>query len=183
MQETPVTFLGHEGPLEKGYANSLQYSWATLVAQLVKNPLAMWETWVWSLGWGHPLNKRKATHSSILAWRTPWTPWGHNESDTIEQLSLSLWASLVAQTVKNPPAMQETLVRSLGQEDPLEKRMATHFSVHAWRIPWTEKPGGLQSMESQRVGHTERLTLTFSNYHGEKNVYLPQKTVRRIERK
>ena len=63
------------------------------------------------------------------------------------------WASLVAQTVKNPPAMKETRVRSLGQEDPLVKEMATHSSILAWRIPWIEEPGGLQSMGSQRVGH------------------------------
>ena len=62
-------------------------------------------------------------------------------------------ASPVAQTVKNPPAMQETWVQSLGQEDPLQKEMATNFSILAWRIPWTEEPGGLQSMESQRIGH------------------------------
>ena len=55
--------------------------------------------------------------------------------------------------VKNLPTMQETQVLSLGQEDPLEKVMATHSSILAWRIPWTETPGGLQSMESQRVGH------------------------------
>ena len=55
--------------------------------------------------------------------------------------------------VKNPPAMRETRVRSLGQEDPLEKGMATHYSIPAWRIPWTEEPGGLQSMESKRVRH------------------------------
>ena len=56
---------------------------------------------------------------------------------------------LVAQTVKKPPALQETQVRSLGWEDPLEKGMATHSSILAWTIPWTEEPGGLQSMESQ----------------------------------
>ena len=53
------------------------------------------------------------------------------------------WASLVAQTIKHLPAMQETSVRSLVQEDPLEKEMATHSSILAWRIPWTEEPGGL----------------------------------------
>ena len=58
----------------------------------------------------------------------------------------------MAQTVKNPPAMQETRVRSLGQEDPLEKGMTTNSSFLAWRIPQTEEPGGLQSMVSQRVG-------------------------------
>ena len=55
----------------------------------------------------------------------------------------------VAQTVKNLPAMQETRVQSLGQEDPLEKGMATHSSVLAWEIPWTEEPGGLQFVGSQ----------------------------------
>ena len=64
-----------------------------------------------------------------------------------------LWASLAAQTVKNLPAMQETWVWSLGQEDPLEKGMATHSSMLAQRTPWTEEPGGLQSLGSQRVGH------------------------------
>ena len=53
--------------------------------------------------------------------------------------------------VKNPPAMWETWVRSLGWEDPLEEGMATHSSILAWRIPWTEEPGGLQSMESQNL--------------------------------
>ena len=59
----------------------------------------------------------------------------------------SLWASLVAQMVNNLPAMQETQVRSLGQKDPLEMGMATHSSILTWRIPWTEEPGGLQSIE------------------------------------
>ena len=63
------------------------------------------------------------------------------------------WASLVAQTVKRLPAVRETWVQSLGWEDPLEKEMAPHSSTLAWKIPWTEEPGGLQSMGSQRVGH------------------------------
>ena len=62
-------------------------------------------------------------------------------------------ASLVAQTVKNPPAIQETWVRFLDLEDPLEEGMATHSSVLACKIPWTEEPGRLQSMGSQRVRH------------------------------
>ena len=62
-------------------------------------------------------------------------------------------ASLLAQSVKNLPAMQETQVQSLGWEDPLEKEMATHSSILAWKIPWTEEPGGLQSMGLQRVQH------------------------------
>ena len=61
-------------------------------------------------------------------------------------------ASLVTWMVKLLPAMQETQVQSLGREDPLEKEMATHSGINAWRIPWTEEPGGLQSMGLQRVG-------------------------------
>ena len=61
--------------------------------------------------------------------------------------------SLVTQTVKGLPTVRQTRVLSLGQEDPLEKETATHSSIHAWKIPWTEEPGGLQSMGSQRVGH------------------------------
>ena len=55
--------------------------------------------------------------------------------------------------VKNPPAMQETWVQSSGWKDPMEEGMATHSSILAWRVPWTEEPGGLQSMRSQGVGH------------------------------
>ena len=62
-------------------------------------------------------------------------------------------ASLVAHTVKSLPTMRETQVQSLGQEDPLEKEMATHSSTLAWKIPWTEEPGRLQSMGSQRAVH------------------------------
>ena len=73
-------------------------------------------------------------------------PWGHEELHTTKGLSFPGGSA-----GKNPPAMQETWVRSLGWEDPLEKGTATHPSVLAWRIPWTEEPGGLQSMEWQRV--------------------------------
>ena len=63
------------------------------------------------------------------------------------------WASLVAQPAKNLPAMQETQVQVLGGEGTLQKEMATQSNILAWRIPWTEQHGGLQSMESQKVGH------------------------------
>ena len=71
------------------------------------------------------------------------------------KMLISWSASEIAQsqTAKSLPAMRETWVRSLGQEDPLEKEITTHSSILAWRIPWTEEPGRLQSMESQRVGH------------------------------
>ena len=76
------------------------------------------------------------------------------EQDTNRNdLAWCVKASLLAQMVKNPPAVQETRVQSLGGEDLLEKGMATHSSSLAWRIPWTEGPGGLQSMGLQRVGH------------------------------
>ena len=80
-------------------------------------------------------------------------PWSLKELDTTEQLSLSLSrASLVVQSVKNLSGMQETWFQSLGQEDPLEKGMATHSSILAWRILWIEEPGGLQFIGSQRAG-------------------------------
>ena len=66
---------------------------------------------------------------------------------------MNQWASLVTQKLKHLPPMRETRVRSLGREDPLEKEMVIHSIILAWRISWTEKPGRLQSMGSQRVGH------------------------------
>ena len=63
-------------------------------------------------------------------------------------VDMGVWASLVVQMIKNLPAVRETQVLSLGQEGPLEKGMATHSSIHAWRIPWTEEPGRLQSRGS-----------------------------------
>ena len=85
------------------------------------------------------------------AWKATYSPWDCKESDTTEQLTLSLWASLVAQKVKNLPVLWETWVQSLGQEDLLEEELATHSSILFWRIPWTEEPGRLQSVGSQRV--------------------------------
>ena len=75
-----------------------------------------------------------------------------------------LWTSLVAQMVKNLPAMQETWIRSLGWEDPLKKEMATHSSIHAWRIPWTEEPGGL-------VYRVAKSQIWLSNQHFQVHMY------------
>ena len=69
---------------------------------------------------------------------------------TVVQSLMNYWASLVSQLIKYPSAMQETLVQFLGWKDPLEEGMATHLSILAWKIPWTEEPGGLQRI---RVGH------------------------------
>ena len=92
----------------------------------------------------------------IAGWRPQVTgiqwSWGHRSYWVLQPPSIH-WASLVAQMVKHLSTMWETQVRSLGGEDPLEKEMATHSSTLAWKIPWTEEPGRLQSMGSQRVGH------------------------------
>ena len=128
-----------------------------------KESTCQWDM-VRSLGREDPLEKEMATHSSILALRIPGTgepgglPFmgshrvGHDWSDLATAAAkLYCWcvilfvfgASLVAQTVKRLPAMEETSVWFLGQENRLEKEMATHSSILAWRIPWTEEPGGL----------------------------------------
>ena len=77
---------------------------------------------------------------------------------SILTIIIIIGTSQVARWVKNKPAMQETQVGSLGQEDPLEEKMATHSSIIAWEIPWTEESGGLPSMRLQRVGH-DRLNI------------------------
>ena len=131
----------------EGIGYSLQYSWASLVAQLVKNLPAMQETWVSIPGLGRSPGERKGypfQHSGLENSRECIVH-GVTESDTTEQLSLSL--------VKNLPAKQETWVQSLGQDDPLEEEMAPHSSILAWIIPWTEEPGRLQPMGSPRVRH------------------------------
>ena len=105
MQETPVQSLGREDPLEKGIGYPLQYSSASVVAQLVKNLSGMWETWIRSLGWEDALEKGKAIHSSLLAWRIPWTVQSvglqRKESDTTERLfpfCASCWSCILCFT-------------------------------------------------------------------------------------
>ena len=90
----PSSIPGSWRSAGEGIGYPLQCSWASFVAQLEENPPAMWETFVRSLGWEDPLEKGRATHSSILAWRIPWTicsPWSHKELDTSEQLN---WTGL-----------------------------------------------------------------------------------------
>ena len=139
---------------------------ASLVAQQVRNLPTMQETQetgVWSLGREDPLEEGIATHSSNLAWRIPQTEEpGRLQSIGLQRvshnwacfclcvcISAQFWASPVTKLVKNPPAIQVTWVRSLSWEDPLENEMATHFSILAWEIPWTEEFGRLKSMELQ----------------------------------
>ena len=95
--------------------------------------------------WHHRLNA--AVHG-LQRVRRDWT----TELNWTEYKGF-ITVNLVAQLVKNPTAMQKTPFRSLGWQDPLQKRMATHSSILAWRIPWTEDPGGLQSLGSQRIRH------------------------------
>ena len=132
----------------------------------------MQETGVQSLGQEDPVEKEMATHSSVLAWEihgqrslVGYSPWGHKESDTTEidltnthmLINYSPFptrvASLVAQLVKNLPTMQEICVRSLGWEDPMEEGMETHTVFLPGESPWTEEPGGRQSIGLQRVRH------------------------------
>ena len=89
-----------------------------------------------------------------------WPLWDFSGSLTL------FWASLVAQVVKNLPAMQKAWAQSLSWEDPLEKGMATHFSILAWRIPWTEETGGLQSMGLQRVRHNWATKCAVGDFSG-----------------
>ena len=112
---------------------------------------------------------RNQTQISCITGRffTIWATW---EAHCSEWVHHNIWgnirASLVAQRLKHLPAMWETWVQSLGPEDPLEKEMATHSSILAWRIPWMEEPGGLQSTGLQRVGHDWATSLSLSYlYH------------------
>ena len=130
------------------------------MAHKVNHLPTMQESQVQSLGREDPLEKDMATHSSTLAWRSlvGYSLWDCTELDTTKRLHFPFtfklwWTSLVPQTVKCLPTMPETWVQSLSQEDLLEKEMATHSSILAWKTPSTGKPSRLQSMGSQRVGH------------------------------
>ena len=126
----PGSFLRLGRSPEKGNGNPLQYS-------CLENPM---DRGAW-----------QATVHGVVKSRI----WLSNLTELTNCYVCLIWigASLIPQTIKNTPVMQETWVWSLGWEDPLEKGMAAHSSILAWRIPWTEEPGGLQSMRSPRVRH------------------------------
>ena len=117
--------------------------------------------------------RKQTIQKASWGWEVPHTFWILTVSQNIPCLlwlfMLSYGASLMAQTVKNLPAMRETWVQSPGWEDPLEKEMATHSSILAWRIPWTEEPGRLQSKGSKRAGQ-EWVTNTTVSYTESFNV-------------
>ena len=150
----------------------------------MKNPPAKQGMWVWSLGWEDPLEKEIATISSILAWEIPWKDKPGMPQPARLQKSwtqLSDWTELklemarvnIDMRLKHLPPMWETQVRSLGQEDPLEKEMATHSSILAWRIPWTEELGRLQSTGLQRVGHDWVTSLHFQKLYRTQSMNFP----------
>ena len=121
-----VPSLGGEDPPGEGHSNPLQYS-------CLENPMDIGAWWA-------TVHKVAKSQTSL----------GDQELFTDPLFQLHLWASQAVLVVKkNPPAN----AGDLSQEDPLEEEMATHSSILAWRIPWTEEPGGLQSIRSQRVGH------------------------------
>ena len=154
MQETWVRSLGWEDPPgeEKGYP--LQYSglenpmdcivchdWATFTSLRLGDFVS--EEWTLFISLEYLFIYFAFILFKIYLLIYFWLCW----------VFVTAWASLVAQMVKHPPAKQKTRVWSLGWEDPVEKEMVTHSSILAWKIPWTEEPGRLQSMGSQRVGH------------------------------
>ena len=144
----------------------------------------MWETWVQPLGWEDPLEKGKATHSSILAWRIPWTEeigelqsvgpqrvrhnWVTNIHTNHRGESLTMtpwlqgWSLCAVETtcVSNPMSLGISIYLSIHTE----KAMAPHSSTLTWKIPWTEKPVGLQSMGSLRVGHDWMTSLSLFTF-------------------
>ena len=115
-------------------SNWPRISWTSYVGRQILYHCTTWEA--------------KMNIPSYLSYK--WRKWDLNR---IIKFAIWSWASLLAQKVKNLPEMQETWVWSLDRDDPLEEGMATHSSILAWRIPWTEEPGGLQSVGSQRVRH------------------------------
>ena len=115
-----------------GFGRIYSDIWASLVAQLTKNLPAVHET---------PVRSRRSSPGEGIGYPLQYS-----------------WASLVSQMVKNLPTMRETWIQSLGWEDPLEEGMANHSSIFAWRIPWTEGPGRLQSMGRKQSDMTEWLT-------------------------
>ena len=136
--EIPWWLLGKEPPCNAGHPDSLPESgrssregienpllcsWASLVAQLVKNPPATRETWVRSLGWEDPLEKGKATHSGVMAWRIPWTVWGRKELDTTERPSLR-FSEIQENDLRTPSALWRC------QTNPNQLAVASSIAHH-----------------------------------------------------
>ena len=137
MQETWVQSLGRE---ERREWHPLQHSWASLVAQLVKNQPAMWKTWVWSLGWKDPLKKGRATHSSIMAWRIPWTT-VHGVANSRTQLShFHFTSSILAWRIpwtEEPGWLQSMRLQRHGLVTNTHTHTHTHIYTHTHTYTFT----------------------------------------------
>ena len=140
---------------------------------MIKNLPAMQETQIWSLGWEDSLEKGMTIYSSTLAWRIPWTEEPGRLQSTGSQRVRQDWVTNIwifpgSSDSKASATRQETQVQSLGQEDLLKKEMVTHSRTLAWKIPWIEELGRLQSIGSQRDGDdwTTSLSLSFFPFFG-----------------
>ena len=140
---------GDVGSEEEGHAEVQGYRHPLFLLQLLQRAEGLADT----SGSLSVLHSRQVIHASVSRARRSLVSCFTPQSTSFAWLLECRRASPVAQMVKNLPAIQETWVRSLGWEDPLEKGTTTHSSILAWRIPWTEEPGGLLSMGLQRVGH------------------------------
>ena len=125
-----------------------------LTVWITTNCEKFWKRWEYQTTWPASWEGQEATVRT-----------GHGTTDWFQIGKGVRQASLVAQRLKHLPATRETSIRSLGWEDPLEKEMATHCSILAWRIPWTKEPGGLQSMGPQKVGHDWATSLSLSRLY------------------
>ena len=140
---------GDIGSEEEGHAEVQGHRHPLYLLQLLQRAEGLADT----SGSLSVLHSRQVIHASVSRARRSLVSCFTPQSTSFAWLLECRRASPVAQMVKNLPAIQETWVRSLGWEDPLEKGTTTHSSILAWRIPWTEEPGGLLSMGLQRVGH------------------------------
>ena len=156
----PGSIPGSESSPGEGIGYLLQYSWASLVAQLVKNPPAMLEARVWSLGWEDPLEKGKVTHSSILAWRSPWTiysSWGCKESDTTEWISPSPSLSVRKALQMGDPGLTDLSEGMSYTPSCLQgEQHATPETVEALGTHrfWGQAPLCPQPLQQWGTGHT-----------------------------
>ena len=129
----------------------IQHYGASLLAQTLNNMPAMQETQVQSLGWEDLLKKETASHSSILAWRIPWTEKpGRLQSMESQRVGHDWVTNTSGSVVKNMPANTGDASSIPGRIRSLDKELTTHSSIPPWEITWTDVPGGLQSMISQK---------------------------------
>ena len=163
------------------WGTSLVVQWLRLQASIAGGKETKIPDVSWRGFWNSSVDKASACNAGVKvkvsqSWETLCNSMDHKvlrilQARILEWVAFPLLLGILsgAQMVKNQPAVQETLVRSLGREDLLEKEMVTHSSILAWRIPWTEEPDGLQFMESPRVRHDLALSFFFyASYHSKR---------------